>query len=116
MKLPRADQGLFNLREASYDSFILLVVCGCSCFSTTNLRKICEKSNFFSKDISLKINGNFPIRSRSVFSSLFNEPDKDNSLRNRIAHHETICFSSHTSTINTSYVINIYTKIKTLFS
>ncbi|MDE6288977.1 MAG: Abi family protein, partial [Muribaculaceae bacterium] len=47
---------------------------------------------------------------------IFNELDKVNSLRNRIAHHETICFASHTSTIDTSYVINISTKIKTLFS
>ena len=47
---------------------------------------------------------------------IFNELDKVNSLRNRIAHHETICFASHTSAIDTSYVINIYTKIKTLFS
>ena len=47
---------------------------------------------------------------------IFNELDKVNSLRTRIAHHETICFASRTSTIDTSYVINIYTKIKTLFS
>lgn len=47
----------------------------------------------------------------------FNELDKvKNSLRNRIAHHETICFATNTSTIDTSYVINIYSKIKTLFS
>ncbi len=49
-------------------------------------------------------------------SYIFNELDKVNSLRNRIAHHETICFASNTFTIDTSYVINIYTKIKTLFS
>ncbi|MDE5551883.1 MAG: Abi family protein [Muribaculaceae bacterium] len=49
-------------------------------------------------------------------SYIFNELDKVNSLRNRIAHHETICFASHTSTIDTSYVINVYNKIKTLFS
>ena len=47
---------------------------------------------------------------------IFNELDKVNSLRNRIAHHETICFATNTSTIDTSYVINIYSKIKTLFS
>ncbi len=47
---------------------------------------------------------------------IFNELDKVNSLRNRIAHHETICFASRTSTIDTSYVINIYNKIKSLFS
>lgn len=39
---------------------------------------------------------------------IFNELDKVNSLRNRIAHHETICFANNTSTIDTSYVINIY--------
>ena len=47
---------------------------------------------------------------------IFNELDKVNSFRNRIAHHETICFATNTSTIDTSYVINIYSKIKTLFS
>lgn len=47
---------------------------------------------------------------------IFNELDKVNSLRNRIAHHETICFATNTATIDTSYVINIYSKIKTLFS
>lgn len=47
---------------------------------------------------------------------IFNELDKVNSLRNRIAHHETICFATNTSIIDTSYVINIYSKIKTLFS
>ena len=40
MKLPRADQGHFNLRGASYDSFILLGVCGCCCFSNTKLQKL----------------------------------------------------------------------------
>ena len=33
---------------------------------------------------------------------IFNELDKVNSLRNRIAHHETICFATNTSTIDTS--------------
>lgn len=47
---------------------------------------------------------------------IFNELDKVNSLRNRIAHHETICFASNTSDIDTSYIINIYSKIKTLFA
>ena len=47
---------------------------------------------------------------------IFNELDKVNSLRNRIAHHETICFATNTSAIDTSYVTNIYSKIITLFS
>jgi hypothetical protein len=47
---------------------------------------------------------------------IFNELDKVNSLRNRIAHHEPICFASNTSIIDTSYIINIYSKIKTLFA
>ncbi|MBO5456530.1 MAG: Abi family protein [Muribaculaceae bacterium] len=46
---------------------------------------------------------------------IFNELDKVNSLRNRIAHHENICFATNTSVIDTTYVINIYSKIKTLF-
>lgn len=46
---------------------------------------------------------------------IFNELDKVNSLRNRIAHHETICFAKNTSIIDTSYVLTVYNKIKTLF-
>lgn len=48
-------------------------------------------------------------------SYIFNELDKVNSLRNRIAHHETICFASNSSSIDTAYIINTYTKITTLF-
>lgn len=39
MKLPQADQGHFNLRIASYDSFVLLVVC---IFSSTKLENLFE--------------------------------------------------------------------------
>lgn len=42
MKLPQADQGHFNLRRASYDSFILLVICGCCGFSSTKLENLFE--------------------------------------------------------------------------
>lgn len=47
---------------------------------------------------------------------IFNELDKVNSLRNRIAHHETICFATNASEIDTSYITNIYSKIRMLFS
>ena len=66
----------------------------------------------------LSIFPNKPRSSREVQYNqtfIFNELDKVNSLRNRIAHHETICFATNTSVIDTSYVINIYTKIKMLF-
>ena len=67
----------------------------------------------------LSIFPNKPRSSREMqynHTYIFNELDKVNSLRNRIAHHETICFASRTSIIDTSYVISIYQKIKTLFS
>ena len=67
----------------------------------------------------LSIFPNKPRSSRAMQynqSYIFNELDKVNSLRNRIAHHETICFATNTSTIDTSYIINIYNRIKTLFS
>lgn len=67
----------------------------------------------------LSIFPNKPRSSREMQynqSYIFNELDKVNSLRNRIAHHETICFATGTSTIDTSYVINIYSKIRTLFA
>ena len=47
---------------------------------------------------------------------IFNELDKVNSLRNRIAHHETICFATNTANIDITYVMNVYKKIITLFS
>lgn len=47
---------------------------------------------------------------------IFNELDKINTLRNRIAHHEPICFPTGESTIYTAYIINEYHKIQTLFS
>lgn len=46
---------------------------------------------------------------------IFNELDKVNSLRNRIAHHEPICFPTGKSEIDTSYILNIYIKIHRLF-
>ena len=47
---------------------------------------------------------------------IFNELDKVNSLRNRIAHHEPICFRLHDAEIDTGYIINEYQNIQTLFS
>lgn len=46
---------------------------------------------------------------------IFNELDHVNSLRNRIAHHEPICFPTGYATITTSYIQFIYNKIMTLF-
>ena len=47
---------------------------------------------------------------------IFNELDKVNRLRNRIAHHEPVCFRRHSAEIDTSYIVNEYQKIQTLFS
>ncbi len=63
----------------------------------------------------------FPLKPRSSAqmqynqSYIFNELDKVNSLRNRIAHHEPVCFHLQDAIIDTSYVINEYRKIQTLF-
>ncbi|MCQ2350622.1 MAG: Abi family protein [Paludibacteraceae bacterium] len=46
---------------------------------------------------------------------IFNELDKVNNLRNRIAHHEPICFTHKSTHIDTSYITNEYNKIITLF-
>lgn len=46
---------------------------------------------------------------------IFNELDHVNSLRNRIAHHEPICFHTGFASITTSYIEFIYSKIITLF-
>lgn len=46
---------------------------------------------------------------------VFNELDKINMLRNRIAHHEPICFTTGIVHPDTSYVLNKYSKVRTLF-
>lgn len=46
---------------------------------------------------------------------VFNELHKINAIRNRIAHHEPICFQAHSDMISTSYINNVYNSIKTLF-
>lgn len=46
----------------------------------------------------------------------YNELDKINSLRNRIAHHEPICFRTGQNIIYTDYVLRELAKIQTLFA
>lgn len=64
----------------------------------------------------------FPNKPRSTreqqynHTYIFNELDKVNSLRNRIAHHEAICFAPHRDVIDMTYVRTVYGKIKDLFS
>ena len=63
----------------------------------------------------------FPNKARSTpeiqynHSFIFNELDKINTLRNRIAHHEPICFYLQQPVIDTAYIQNEYQKILTLF-
>jgi hypothetical protein len=62
----------------------------------------------------LSIFPNKPKSSREMQynqSYVFNEIDKINSLRNRIAHHEPICFITGTNTHSTKYALNVYSKI-----
>lgn len=46
---------------------------------------------------------------------IFNELDGINILRNRIAHHEPICFALRQPVIDTSYILNAYQRLHTLF-
>jgi hypothetical protein len=48
-------------------------------------------------------------------SFIFNELDGINILRNRIAHHEPICFLRRQPQIGTSYILNAYQTIHKLF-
>ncbi len=63
----------------------------------------------------------FPNKARSTpeiqynHSYVFNELDKINTLRNRIAHHEPVCFYLQQPVIDTAYILNEYQKIQTLF-
>lgn len=67
--------------------------------------------------ILLGIFPNRPTSTRQVQYNntfIFNELDHVNSLRNRIAHHEPICFSTGFANITTDYIDFIYQKILTL--
>lgn len=71
------------------------------------------------RQVLLKVFPNKPMSSKAMQynnSYIFNELDKVNSLRNRIAHHEPICFRLHQPVIDINYVLNEYQKIQTLFS
>ena len=63
----------------------------------------------------------FPFKARSSatnqynHSYIFNELDKINTLRNRIAHHEPVCFPAQGAAIYTLYIKTEYQKIMTLF-
>ena len=46
---------------------------------------------------------------------IFNELEKINELRNRLAHHEPICFANSIHTKDTTYARNNYSKMKTIF-
>ena len=46
---------------------------------------------------------------------VFQELDYINKLRNRIAHHEPICFAGKNAIIDTSYVLNQYARMMKLF-
>lgn len=64
----------------------------------------------------------FPNKERSTaevqynHSYFFNELDKINTMRNRIAHHEPVCFYLQDAVINTTHVLGIYSKMQRLFA
>lgn len=66
--------------------------------------------------------GVFPNKPKSSISIqynnlfIFNELDAINRLRNRIAHHEPICFMQDKESISTTYLRNCYGRIATLFA
>lgn len=69
--------------------------------------------------ILLRIFPNKPTSTRYIQynnTTIFNELDHVNSLRNRIAHHEPICFPTGKSEITTDYIEWIYAKIEMLLN
>ncbi len=67
----------------------------------------------------LHIFPNKPVSSRQHQydnSYIFQELDYINKLRNRIAHHEPICFDRPTAVIDTSYALNQYARMMKLFN
>ena len=66
----------------------------------------------------LNVFPNKPRSSRTMHydnSYMFSALDDVNNMRNRIAHHEPICFNKTTGMVDTSYPLAIYTRIMTLF-
>ncbi len=47
---------------------------------------------------------------------VFNELDGVNTIRNRIAHHEPVCFMIGQDTISTAYILQQYQRVQNLFS
>lgn len=47
---------------------------------------------------------------------VFNELDAVNRIRNRIAHHEPVCFLHDMDQISTAHLLSVYDKVMTLFS
>ena len=69
--------------------------------------------------ILLRIFPNKPTSSRQHRydnSYVFQELDYINKLRNRIAHHEPICFSRPNPIVDASYALNQYARIMRLFN
>lgn len=67
--------------------------------------------------ILLRVFPNKPTSTRQIQynnTTIFNELDHINSLRNRIAHHEPVCFPTGKSEITTDYIQWIYAKIEML--
>lgn len=68
-----------------------------------------------------KLMGIFPSKPKSTENHkfdntyVFGELDYINKLRNRIAHHEPICFSRNPVNIDTKYIRNRYNRIMELF-
>lgn len=68
--------------------------------------------------VLLNIFPNKPRSSREIQYNqayMFNELDGVNILRNRIAHHEPICFARRQPVISTSYILNAYQTLHRLF-
>ena len=68
--------------------------------------------------ILLRIFPNKPRSSAEIRYSnsyIFNELDGINILRNRIAHHEPICFARRQPSVCTYYILNAYNTVHKLF-
>lgn len=80
-------------------------------FSTTQYRATGRKllAAFPNKPKSSKL-----IQYNNLF--IFNELDAVNRLRNRIAHHEPICFLQDKEVVSTAYLQKTYSRILSLFS
>lgn len=83
---------------------------GSTCLPILNIGRLGRFFYAFSR-----INRVHQLRFNTIIPIMFNELDGINILRNRIAHHEPICFARRQPEISMFYILNAYQNLQKLF-